>query len=75
VKKSDSDFAFFLYDLVPTDEEKRLELRLSRIIYTQFAVALEQIAKFVFTQSLQKRLDARRSPKSDLENLENIVAE
>lgn len=81
VKKSDSDFAFFLYDLVPIDEEKRLELRLSRIIYTQFAVALEQIAKFeagslsVFTQSLQKRLDARRSPKSDLENLENIVAE
>lgn len=81
VDKSDSDFAFFLYDLATVKKEKRLELKLSKIVYTKFAIALEQIAKFEagsitdFTQLLQKKLDAKRSGASDIDNLENIVVE
>ncbi|HEX5155039.1 MAG TPA: NotI family restriction endonuclease [Parafilimonas sp.] len=81
VDKAESDFAFFLYDLVPVKEEKRLELKLSKIIYTKFAIALEQIAKFEagsiseFTQLLQKKLDAKRSGASDIDNIENVVVE
>jgi hypothetical protein len=36
VSKSESDFAFFLYDLKPCKQEKRLELMLQRVVYTQF---------------------------------------
>ncbi len=81
VDKSESDFAFFLYDLVPVENEKRLELRLARVVYTKFSIALEQIAKFEagsindFKQLLQKKLDAKRSGASDIDNLENIVVE
>lgn len=81
VDKAESDFAFFLYDLVPVKNGKRLELKLSKVVYTKFAIALEQIAKFEagsitdFTQLLQKKLDAKRSGASDIDNLENIVVE
>lgn len=81
VDKAEADFAFFLYDLVSVKKEKRRELKLSKIIYTKFAIALEQIAKFEagsiteFTQLLQKKLDAKRSGVSDVDNLENIVVE
>jgi len=56
-------------------------LKLQRIIYTKFANALEQIAKFEggsisqFTEILQKKLDAKRVGKIDSDNLENIVVE
>lgn len=79
--KSESDFAFFLYDLVPDQDTKVLSLKLHRIVYTKFASALEQIAKFEagsisqFTEILQKKLDARKSGNSDLDNPENIVVE
>ena len=81
VEKAESDFAFFLYDLVPDKKEKRLVLQLSRVVYTKFAIALEQIAKFEagsiteFTQLLQKKLDTRRSGVQDIDNLENVVVE
>lgn len=77
--KAESDFAFFLYDLVPT-KSKTLELKLQRVVYTKFANALEQIAKFEagsikeFTELLQKKLDAKRAGKTDTDN-ENIVVE
>jgi Restriction endonuclease NotI len=77
--KSESDVAFFLYDLVPT-KSKTLELKLQKIVYTKFAKALEQIAKFEagsikeFTKLLQKKLDAKRAGKADQDN-ENIVVE
>jgi hypothetical protein len=32
--------------LVPVKKGKRLELKLSKVVYTKFAIALEQIAKF-----------------------------
>lgn len=79
--KEESDFAFFLYDLVPVKKTKTLELKLQRVVYTKFAKALEQIAKFEagsikeFTQILQKKLDAKRSGKTDSDNPENIVVE
>ena len=79
--KAESDFAFFLYDLVPVKNSKTLELKLQRVVYTKFAKALEQIAKFEagsikeFTEILQKKLDAKRSGKTDIDNLENIVVE
>lgn len=81
VDKAESDFAFFLYDLVPVQEEARLELTLSKVVYTKFAIALEQIAKFEagsitdFTQLLQKKLDAKRSGATNIDNLENVVME
>jgi hypothetical protein len=77
--KTESDFAFFLYDLVPT-KSKTLELKLQRVVYTKFAKALEQIAKFeagsikAFTELLQKKLDAKRAGKTETDN-ENIVVE
>lgn len=79
VDKAESDFAFFLYDLVPT-KSKTLELKLQRVVYTKFAKALEQIAKFEagsikeFTELLQKKLDAKRAGKTDTDN-ENIIVE
>ena len=79
--KSESDFAFFLYDLVPNKKTRTLSLKLLRIVYTQFASALEQIAKFEagsisqFTEILQKKLDAKRTGNSDIDNLENVVVE
>lgn len=81
VDKAESDFAFFLYDLVPVQAEARLELTLSKIVYTKFSIALEQIAKFEagsitdFTQLLQKKLDAKRSGATNIDNLENVVVE
>ena len=79
-ERSESDFAFFLYDLVP-DKDKVLSLQLQRIVYTKFSDALEQIATFEagpisqFTEILQKKLDAKRTGSSDIDNLENIVVE
>lgn len=79
--KAESDFAFFLYDLVPNKKTKVLSLKLQRIVYTKFASALEQIANFeagsisLFTEILQKKLDAKRAGASDIDNLENIVVE
>jgi len=79
--KAESDFAFFLYDLVPDKKTKLLSLKLQRIVYTKFASALEQIAKFEagsvsqFTEILQKKLDAKRTGVSDIHNPENIVVE
>ncbi len=81
VDKSESDFAFFIYDLVPEEKNQTLSLKLERVVYTQFAMALEQIAKFEagsvdqFTEVLQKKLDAKRTGSSDIDNLENIVVE
>ena len=80
-KEAESDFAFFLYDLIPDKKTKVLSLKLQRIVYTKFASALEQIAKFeagsitLFTEILQKKLDAKRAGSSDIDNLENIVVE
>lgn len=79
--KAESDFAFFLYDLVANQESKTLSLQLQRIVYTKFASALEQIAKFeagsitAFTELLQKKLNAKIAGASDVDNLENIVVE
>lgn len=79
--KAESDFAFFIYDLVPDNTTKVLSLKLQRVVYTKFASALEQIAKFEagpisqFTEMLQKKLDAKRAGASDNDNLENIVVE
>ena len=81
VDKSESDFAFFLYDLVPDQKTHVLSLQLQRIVYTKFASALEQIAKFEagsisqFTEILQQKLDAKRAGATDLDNLKNIVVE
>jgi Restriction endonuclease NotI. len=81
VDKDEADFAFFLYDLVSIDNEKRLELKLSKVIYTKFTIALEQIAKFEagpiaeFTHVLQKKLNAKRAGASDIDDLETIVVE
>ncbi len=79
--KAQSDFAFFLYELVPDKKAKTLSLKLQRVVYTKFESALEQIAKFEagsisqFTEMLQKKLDAKRAGASDIDNLENIVVE
>jgi hypothetical protein len=43
--KDESDFAFFLYDLVPDDVANVLSLKLQRVVYTKFANALEQITQ------------------------------
>lgn len=79
--KAESDFAFFLYDLIADKETKILSLQLQRVVYTKFLSALEQIAKFeagsinLFTELLQKKLDTKRAGTSNIENLENIVVE
>lgn len=80
VEKSKSDFAFFLYDLIPT-KEKMLSLQLQKVVHTNFASALEQIAKFEagskeeFMEILQKKLDAKRNGGSATENIESTVVE
>jgi hypothetical protein len=80
-EKTESDFAFFLYDLLPDKKTNILSLKLQRIVYTKFTSALAQIAKFEagsisqFTEILQKKLDTKRAGNSDIDNLENIVVE
>lgn len=44
--KAEADFAFFLYDLVKDQSNNTLSLKLHRVVYTKFANALEQIAKW-----------------------------
>ena len=39
--KSESDFAFFIYDLIPKPETQVLSLQLQQVVYTKFASALE----------------------------------
>jgi len=79
--KLESDFAFFLYDLIPDKKTKTLSLKLQKVVYTKFTDALEQIAKFEagpiseFTELLQKKLDTKLAGSSDITNLENIVVE
>lgn len=79
--KLESDFAFFLYDLIPNKKTKTLSLKLQKVVYTKFTDALEQIAKFEagpiseFTELLQKKLDTKLAGSSDITNLENIVVE
>jgi hypothetical protein len=81
VNKEDADFAFLLYDLTSVKNEKRLELTLTRIVYTKYDAALEQIAKFEagsltdFTDLLQKKLAAKHSGISGIHNLENTIVE
>lgn len=77
--KSESDFAFFLYDLVADKSTSTLSLQLQRIVYTQFAHALEQIAQFeagpigLFTELLQKKLDSKRKGRTISENPETVI--
>lgn len=82
VSSEESDLAFFLYDLVPLSHENRLEINLSKVVYTKFAIALEQMARFEagpitgFTQLLQQKLDAKRlGGAHDIDHLETIVVE
>ena len=81
VDKNKSDFAFFLYDLMPDKGTKKLSLRLQKVVYTSFAAALEQIARFEagpidqFTELLQRKLDIKRAASSDVYSNENIVVE
>jgi len=81
VDKDQSDFAFFLYDLIPDQITEKLSLKLQKVVYTSFAAALEQIAKFEagpigqFTELLQRKLDAKRAGSSDIYIDENIVVE
>jgi hypothetical protein len=81
VDKSEADFAFFLYDLKFLKKDKQLELVLAKVIYTKFAVALEQIAKFEagsvgeFTRLLQNKLNTKWAGISDNDNLDNTVVE
>jgi len=79
--KSESDFAFFLYDLEPDNKSLVLNLKLQKIVYTKFASALEQIAKIeagsisVFTEILQRKLNVKISGGASNESFENIVIE
>jgi hypothetical protein len=81
VDKNISDFAIFLYDLELNDENKKFELKLNRVVYTKFKIALEHIAKFEagsikdFVKVLQAKLDAKRNGKTDIFNSDNIVVE
>lgn len=81
VDKKDSDFALFLYELVEDESMQTFSLKLQKIVYTKFNLALEQIAKFEagdinqFTELLQRKLDAKRSGNSDTSIAENIVVE
>ncbi|MFD0751277.1 NotI family restriction endonuclease [Mucilaginibacter calamicampi] len=82
IAKEDSDFALFLYDLV-SNGIGGFNLVLGRTIYTSFKIALEQIAKFeagsieVFTDILQRKLDAKRSGGSarDIDNSGSLIIE
>lgn len=77
--RAESDFAFFIYDLVRDNNTNSLSLKMERIVYTKFESALEQIAKFEagsvnqFTDLLQKKLDAKKAGNPDIDNSENIV--
>ena len=70
--KTESDFAFFIYDLITDKKTKIKSLKLQRTVYIKFASALEQIAKFeagsvnLFTELLQKKLDAKRARNSSM---------
>lgn len=80
VEKERSDFALFLYDLIESSDQKKLSLKLQRVVYTTFKTALELIAHYEagpvsdFTEILQKKLDAKKSGNANMDT-ENIVIE
>lgn len=80
-KKEESDFALFLYDLVLDPSTQIMSLKLQRIIYTQFIIALQQLATFEagpikdFTELIQRKLDAKRSGMVDPDTELDIVVE
>lgn len=47
IDKAESDFAFFLYDLEPNQQDKRLELKLKRIVYTQYVIVQKVLSRIV----------------------------
>lgn len=47
VDKAESDFAFFLYDLLPDPATQTLSLKLQRVVYTQFASILDQFTRTI----------------------------
>lgn len=79
IEKSEADLAFLLYDLVPSKEEPRLELKLSRVVYTKFIDALQRIGNFEaglltdFVEILQQKLNIKRSINKDTDNSETII--
>jgi hypothetical protein len=83
VDQSESDFAFFLYDLINKTDGIDFSLELQRVVYTKFSIALEQIAKFEagsiddFTKILQNKLDAKRAGKkaSEYSDSNNTVVD
>ena len=62
VDQSDSDFAFFLYELVLNKKSNKFELTLEYTIYTKFSIILEHWGKFEagsvsdFTKEVQSKL-------------------
>ena len=66
---------------IPDNDTNVLTLKLQRIVYTKFANALEQIAKFEagsicqFTDILQRKLDAKKVGNNDIDHFGNIVVE
>jgi hypothetical protein len=81
VAKAEADFMFLLYDLAPVNKEQRLELRLTRAVYTTFSATLAQIAKFeagpisAFTQLLQTKLDAKQAGNACRNIFKNTIVE
>ncbi|MBA4407954.1 MAG: hypothetical protein C0397_00855 [Odoribacter sp.] len=43
VNKSESDFAFFIYDLVSEEKSKTLSLKLQRVVYTKYLAVKETL--------------------------------
>lgn len=78
--REESDFALLLYDLNPSGSHAQFNLSLNRVIYTKFADALEQIAKFEagsveeFKRVLQKKLDSKKADNEEFQN-NNLVVE
>jgi hypothetical protein len=81
VNKSNADFAFFLYDLDYDDGTEEFHLKKQRVVYTQFADVLKQIAKFEagpieeFTEILQKKLDKKRKGEPETVEPGDLVVE
>ena len=81
VNKKDSDFALFLYDLIPDKGKQAFSLKLKNVVYTKFKSALEHIARFEagridkFKEILQKKLDIKRRMDGDANNSEPVIVE
>lgn len=75
-EKAEAEVAWLVYDLTPTDDNMRLQLQRTQIVYTQFSEALQSITRPKigdirnFLNQLQSKVDEKLESPPDTHELD-----